>query len=192
MTKNFFHINLITAALLGCFFLSACENKMEDVDRFSKQQVGVEEGKNIESFLSNGGGLRARLTAPLLLRYQTTVPRVEFTRTLHVDFFDSLKRVESQLFARYGEYKENDNKVFLRDSVIVYNVQGDTLWTNELYWDQNKQLFYNDKPVIISKATPRQKIYSQNGLLADQNFQWFQLKDIQPGSFAVVSDSTYK
>ena len=176
---------------MGCFFFCACENKMEDVDRLTKKETGVEEGKNIESYLSNGGVLRAKLTAPYLLRHQTQIPSVEFTKSLHVDFFDSLKRVESQLFAKYGEYKENENKVFLRDSVVVFNVKGDTLFTNELYWDQNKQVFYNDKPTIISKANPRQKLFSKDGLTADQNFRWFTLKSIQPGSFAQVPDSTY-
>jgi LPS export ABC transporter protein LptC len=184
------HIKYFIAALLGCFFFCACENKMEDIDKFSKKEVSVEEGTNIESFLSNGGVLRAKLTAPVLLRYQTQIPRVEFTKSLHVDFYDSLKRVESQLFARYGEYKENENKVFLRDSVVVFNVGGDTLLTSELYWDQNKQVFYNDKPTVVIKSSPKQKLYSKDGLTADQNLQWFTLKSIQIGSFATIPDST--
>jgi hypothetical protein len=97
---NLFSHKSLLAALLGCFFVCACENRMEDIDRFSKKTVSVEEGNNIESFLSNGGVLRARLTAPVFLRHQTEVPRVEFTQTLHVDFYDSLKRIESQLFAK--------------------------------------------------------------------------------------------
>jgi len=127
MINRLRHINLILAALMGCFFIYGCENDLKDVDRFAKKETGVEEGINIESYLSNGGVLRAKLTAPILLRHQTTVPRVEFTNSLHVDFFDSLKRIESQLFAKYGEYKENENKVYLRDSIVVFNVKGDTL-----------------------------------------------------------------
>lgn len=191
MINRRFHIQLITAALLGCFFLCACENKMEDVDKLTRKETGVEVGKNIESYLSNGGVLRARLTAPRMLRYQTQIPRVEFTQTLHVDFYDSLKRVESQLFAKYGEYKENENKVFLRDSIVVFNVKGDTLRTNELYWDQNRQLFFTEQPVQISQASPKQKIYGR-GLVADQNLRWFTVKDLLPPSYTVVPDSTYQ
>lgn len=178
------------AALLGCFFMYACENKMEDVDKLSKKEVGVEQGINIESYLSNGGVLRAKLTAPALLRHQSQVPRVEFTKSLHVDFYDSLKRVESQLFAKYGEYKENENKVFLRDSIIVFNVKGDTLRTDELYWDQNKQIFFTDRPVEISQISPRQKIFGI-GLTADQNLRWFTIRNLQPPSNLVVPDSTH-
>lgn len=181
-----------TAALTGCFFICACENKMEDVDRLGKRQVGVEEGTGIESYLSNSGVLRARLNAPVFLRYQAQVPRVEFPKTLHVDFYDSLRRVESQLSAKWGEYKENESKVLLKDSVVVFNVKGDSLFTDELYWDQNRQLFYTDKPVVISQVAPqRQKIYGI-GLTADQNFRWFIVKNLQPGSFTIVRDSTYQ
>jgi hypothetical protein len=164
---------------------------MEDVDRLAKKKISVEEGKNIESYLSNGGVLRARLIAPVLLRHQTEVPKIEFPKSLHVDFYDSLKGIESQLFAKYGEYKENENKVFLKDSIVVFNIKGDTLLTNELYWDQNKQVFYNDKPVIVIQSSPRQKIYGQNGLTADQNLRWFTINNLQPGSFTNIPDSTY-
>jgi LPS export ABC transporter protein LptC len=185
------HIKYHIAALIGCFFFCACENKMEDVDRFSKKEVSVEEGTNIESYLSNGGVLRAKLTAPLLLRHQTEVPRVEFTRSLHVDFYDSLKQVESQLFAKYGEYKENENKVFLRDSVVVFNVKGDTLKTSQLYWDQSKQIFYNEVPTLVIQGRNQQRIISQKGIVADQNFKWFTLNEIDPASFINVPDSTH-
>ena len=37
--------------------------------------------------------------------------------------------------AKYGIYYDNLNKVFLRDSVMVINKEGDTLRTPELWWD---------------------------------------------------------
>jgi LPS export ABC transporter protein LptC len=186
------YIKFFIAALLGCFFICACENKMEEIDKRSKKQASVEEGKDIESYLSNGGVLKAKLTAPVFLRHQTQVPKVEFPKTLHVDFYDSLKRIESRLSAKYGEYKENENKVFLRDSIVVFNVKGDTLWTDELYWDQNQQVFYTEKPVVISQTAPqRQKIYGI-GLTASQDLSRLSIRNIQPPSFTNVPDSTYR
>ena len=185
------HIIFFLAAVTGCFFFTACENDISEVERFSKREIGIEEGKNIVSVLSNGGIIRAKLTAPVLLRHQTQVPKVEFPSSLHVDFYDSLKNVESQLFAKYGEYKENQNLIFLRDSIVVFNIKGDTLLTNELYWDQNQKIFYNDKPTIVIQTNPRQRLYSKDGLTADQNLQWFTLKSLQPESFTVIPDSTY-
>jgi LPS export ABC transporter protein LptC len=179
----------ILAALISCFFVWGCENNMDELPNAANKKISVEEALNIQSYLSNGGVLRAKLTAPLFLRYQSEVPKVEFPKTLHVDFYDSLMKIESQLFAKYGEYKENENKVLLRDSVITFNIKGDTLFTNELYWDQNKQVFFTDKPVTISQSVPyRQKIYGI-GLTADQNLRWFTITNLQAPSFTQVSDS---
>ena len=168
----------ITATLCACLFLFACENDVKEVRALGTKTLGVEEGKNIESFLSNSGKMKAKLTTPVMLRYLYDSPRIEFPKRLHVDFYDTLTTIESQLNARYGRYLENDNKVFLRDSVVVFNRKHDTLWCDELYWDQYKGTFHTDKPVVLSQANPRQKIYSSKGLDADQNFTWFTLHEI--------------
>ncbi len=175
-------------------FLISCENDVTEVQNLGKKNAGIEEGKNIESFLSNGGRVKAKLTAPVMLRYQLDTIKTEFPKSLHVDFYDSAATVESQLNARYGRYLENDNKVFLRDSVIVFNRKGDTLWCNELYWDQTKGTFFTDKHVKISRASPRQKVDGQ-GLIADQNFKWFTIIKVgrfynEGESFINVPDST--
>lgn len=177
----------IAAIIMGCFFILSCENDYEEVKNLNKKSIGVEEGRQIESFLSQNGQVKAKLKAPVMLRYQFDTPKVEFPKTLHVTFFDDSTQVESELSAKYGRYLENENKVFLRDSVVVFNVTGDTLLTQELYWDQLQQTFYTDKKVIIRK--PDQKIYG-SGLVADQNFKWFTIKNIQ-NSILNIRDSTY-
>lgn len=192
MTNRLLYIVTSFAAVIGCIFFSGCENDIKDVEKFSKKEISVEEGKQIESFLSNGGVLKAKLKAPVFLRYQTQVPKVEFPKTLHVDFYDSTRKIESQLFADYAEYKESENLIYLRDNVVVFNIKGDTLFTNELYWDQNKQLFYNDKPTTIIQSSPKQRIISKDGLTANQDLSRFSLKNLQPGSFTAIPDSSYQ
>ncbi len=193
--KILFHSRIIIALVLAISYLSSCENDIQLVKALGEHKLGIEEGKNIESIMTEGGKTSARLTAPLMLRYQTDSAKVEFPRSLHVDFYDSLTTVESQLYASYGRYLENDNKVFLSDSVIVFNRKKDTLWCKELYWDQTLGIYYTDKPVVISQQNPRQKIYGQ-GLRADQNFKWFTLNKIGrintgKQSFINIADSTY-
>jgi len=190
-----FAFQVPTLTLFFCMGLVSCENDIQMVKSLSQHKLGIEEGKNIISLMSNGGKSTAKLTAPVMLRYQTDTSKIEFPKSLHVDFYDSLTTVESQLFAKFGRYLENDNKVFLRDSVLVFNRKKDTLWCNELYWDQAQSIFYTDKPVVISQQNPRQKIYGQ-GLKADQSFKWFTLNKIGrvntgEQSFINVADSTY-
>lgn len=180
------YIKTIAALIGSCFFVYACENNYNEVQNLGKKKVNVEEGRYIESYLSQGGKVKARLTAPLMLRYQLDTPKTEFPKSLHVEFFDDSTKIESQLSAKYGNYLENENKVYLKDSVVVFNISGDTLHCRELYWDQRKEVFYTDKNVIIQK--PDQKIYG-TGLTADQNFKWFTIKNAY--GFINIPDSSF-
>lgn len=138
-----------------------------------KKQIGVEEVINVTSYMSQDGIMKAKLRSPYMLRHVTDSPYVEFPRTLHVDFYDDSVDVESTLDALYARYREYESKVFLKDSVVVINtVKGDTLRTNELWWDQNKQEFYTDKAVRIYQ--PDKTIYG-TGLRAAQDFSSYEI-----------------
>lgn len=179
---------LIAAALTGCFFVCACkENDISVIQNLNKKSISVDEGKQIESYLSENGKVKAKLISPLMLRYYKDTPKVEFPKSLHVDFYNDSTKIDSKLSAKYGRYLENENKVFLRDSVVVFNMKGDTLICKELYWDQAQSVFYTDKNVILHQ--PSQKLYGK-GMRADQNFKWFTI--LHPyNSYINIPDSSF-
>lgn len=153
MIDRFLHRNILKAALVGsCFLFLSCENDPKVFDEWTKDKQMIEEGVNIETLISEGSRMKARLTAPLMLRYMTDTVYVEFPKTLKVDFYNVTGAVESHLNSKYGKYFETMNRVLLRDSVVVFNFQGDTLQTPELWWDQNTQKIYTSKPVRIRKS----------------------------------------
>ncbi|MBN8837542.1 MAG: LPS export ABC transporter periplasmic protein LptC [Sphingobacteriia bacterium] len=180
---------------IGSFF--ACENDIKKVQEMDSKKIGIEEAKTLEIFFSNGGKLKARLTSPFMQRFQFDTPRIIFPQTLHVDFYDSLKNHDSELFARYGEYYEGESKLLLKDSVIAFNVRRDTLWTSELHWDQANGKYYTDKKVILSQnSTPRQKIIAI-GFESDQDLKNIVFRNVGKKftgeeSFMYVPDSTLK
>ena len=158
------------AALAGCFLLLSCENDEKLVDALTRKQTMVDVAIDVVSYYSQGGKVKAKLTAPLMRNYQVDTPYIEFPQTLHVDFYnDSTMQIESQLDARYGKYRENEKRVFLKDSVQVFNIKGDTLRCMELWWDQQKGQFYTDKPARIYRKD-RTVIYGEDGLTAKQDF----------------------
>ncbi len=183
------HKFIIQAALItGCFFLASCENSLKDLNQFTEKKVGIEEAKGVTIIYSLGDKTKAKLTAPYMLRHQETSPYIEFTKTLHADFFDDSLRIESKMNAHYGKYMEEESKVFLKDSVVVFNVKGDTLYCNELYWDRSKtgREFYTDKPVRI--RTPSQ-IIDGDGLDAPQDFKSWHI--INGRGFVRISSSEF-
>jgi len=159
------------SALLILLFFSSCENDPKEIENWTKRTELREEAKTIESYLSQSGVMKAKLTAPLMYRYQRDTVFTEFPNTLNVEFYDDSVRVESWLTAKYGIYYDNLNKVFLRDSVVVINKEGDTLRTPELWWDQNMQKFYTDKPSRIDGKDKH--IYCRDGIDAPQDMKVF-------------------
>jgi len=175
------------AILICCFFVCGCENSMEEVNKLNKKRVSVDIAENVTSYMSQSAHVKAKLTAPLMTRTEADTPLIEFPKTLQVEFYDDSTKPESHLFAKYGKYLERQGKVFLKDSVIVFNVKGDTLRTNELWWNRDKEMFYTDKKVLITQKD-NQKFIGENGMEADQSFKEWTL--FQGSGIRNVPDST--
>jgi len=162
----------------GCLLtLGACVNNVKDLPSFRKKQVVVDEAWQVMIYYSSNAKVTAKLTAPYMLNNQMDSPYIEFPKTLHVDFYNDSMIVESQMDALYGKYFQSQNKVFLRDSVVVKNIlKGDTLRCRELWWDQRTQKFTTNKPVRIYKRDGT-VIYGE-GLEAPQDFSGYTIMQI--------------
>lgn len=169
MTSPFLYKFFCGAAALmtSCCFLLGCENDKDKVRAWTERVIMKEEAVDIDSYLSQDGKMKARLKAPLMIRVYADTIYVEFPKTLHVDFYDDSTKVESWLDSRYGKYFESLNKVYLRDSVTVITVKGDTLKSPDLWWDQNSKIFYTDKYAIYHGVG--KNIYGGKGLTATQD-----------------------
>lgn len=188
MTKYVIHsIKALKAVCwAGCFFFFSCENDMQTVMGFQKTQLSVDEAKHIESFMSQAGMMRAKLTAPRMLRFQDSLPRVEFPNTLHVDFYDAQLQPESFLDAKKGWYYETQNRIALTDSVVVVRINGDTLRTSALYWEQSLKKFYTPNDVSLHS---RDKIIYGKGFEADDNLLNYKFDTIR--GFTKVAASKF-
>ena len=181
-----FCLKSFVSCLLSLVFF-ACENDMRKVLDDNIRKPNIEQALNIESFLSQNGKLRAKLTSPIMWRYALDTSYLEFPKTLHVNFFDSLGKVESQVNALYGKYFETRSQIYLRDSVIVFNIKGDTLRAPDLWWDQNTKKFYTNKLVRIRRKD--QNIVGSHGMEATQDLNDIQVYQIESPSFITVPDS---
>jgi hypothetical protein len=80
--------------------------------------------------------------------------------------------------------------VYLRDKVVAFNVKGDTLFCEEMYWDQNLAKFYTDKKVTLSKGFGKTLLIGLDGMTCNQDMTSITLFRMQQGSFITVPDST--
>jgi LPS export ABC transporter protein LptC len=171
-----YYVWLITLSLLPpAFLISSCENDVKKIKELTEKKVMKEEAIDIESTLSQEGKMKAKLKATLMLRISADTLYVEFPNSLHVDFYDDSTKIETRLDSRYGKYFETLGKVYLRDSVIVTTIKGDTLKSPDLWWDQNSKLFYTDKYAVyhgIGKV-----IHGGRGLVATQDLNSITFND---------------
>jgi LPS export ABC transporter protein LptC len=164
--KRFFYA---AAFLTGCCFVYSCENDPSEIRKLTDNVEMREEAKDIVSYMSQDGRVKAKLTAPLMYRVTTDTLYVEFPNSLHCDFYDDSSHVETWLDSRYGKYYESMNKVYLRDSVVVITTKGDTLTSPDLWWDQNAKLFYTDKYAVY--RGPNKAINGGTGMVATQDLR---------------------
>ncbi|MHB1920735.1 MAG: LPS export ABC transporter periplasmic protein LptC [Chitinophagaceae bacterium] len=180
-------LSRVSAFLLFLLLVSGCENDIRQVRAMTKGNVGVEEAQTILSYYSVAGKVKARMTAPVLYRYLKNPPYVKFPEGLRVDFFNDSLQVQSVLTAKKGYYYENSNKVLVRDSVVVTNIKkGESLHTEELHWDAQKQQFFTDKPVHIVTST---EIINGTGLTSNQNFTDYHILQVTNSQLRVSSST---
>jgi hypothetical protein len=182
----------LTAVTLisSCFFMVACENNINDVKALSANNGGIDMGKDVSIYMSVGGKMNAKLTAPIMKKYlQDSGKMIEFPNSLKVDFYKDSSKIESKLRANYANYVQEQNKFFLKGDVIVYTIKGDTLWCKEMYWDQATNKFHTDKEVIVKQHNPISKIYGL-GFEANQDLTDITIIKPQSNSFAIITDSS--
>ena len=189
MLQSPMHIKIMAAFITGCFFLCSCENDLGEVQKINSKELGKDVAKNVVTRYSISGRKKAVLTAPLMYKVQDTASYIEFPNTLHVDFYnDKGDSIESRLDAKYARYRESKSIVFLKDSVKVINVLGDTLYCNELYWDRNRTgtEFYTDKPVRIRR---KMQTIDGTGIEARQDFKEWNI--LHPVGYVKVPGSEF-
>ena len=169
----------------------ACENNVNEVKALSSKEGGIDIGRDVAIYISNEGKITAKLTAPWMNKYLQDKGRmIEFPKTIKADFYKANNTVESKLSAKYAHYIENESKFFLKNDVVVFNMLGDTLWSEEMYWDQNTGKFTTDKDVILKQHNPIAKIFGR-GLEANQNLTDIKIfEKPQSSSYAIISDTS--
>ena len=161
-----FYRGLICTILLGT---QACVTDLDKVERIANNEISlpVEISRNVEIIYSDSAIVRAKLTSPLLKFYNVQNAYHEMPEGLFVEFYGSMKNIESTLSAKYGRKFQNQGIIEVKDSVVVINEKGERLDTEKLIWNEKTKKIYTNSFVRITTATD---IMFGEGLEANQNF----------------------
>jgi len=159
MNNSFFH-NCLKSILLAAFVLlvvlfTACQNSMVEINKVLKLDTMPEMfAKNIDIYYTDSSVLRMKTFAPELLSYNSRKenPTTLFPKGIKAIFYDKEGKAYSDLKADWAKYFKNKKLWEAKYNVVIVNIQGDTLRTEHLFADEEKQILYTQKFVRITTA----------------------------------------
>lgn len=181
-----FSLSLFPYFLISFFPLSSCQTDIEKVRMFiSPDKSPVETGTNVELLYSDSAKMRVKMTAPEMNRYEGAKQYVEMPKGVTLLFYDDSMNVNSRLTANYAIRYEPSGKMEAKNNVIVVNEKGETLRTEHLIWDEEKQKLYTAAKVTIE--TEDEVLYG-DGLESNRDFSEYKI--LKPSGSKTIEDST--
>jgi LPS export ABC transporter protein LptC len=144
-------------------FLTACKNEPAESLVVSRDQLGIDEGKDVEIIYSDSARIKVRVTGPTMLSYtDRNDPKQVFPNGTKTYFYDENQLEMGVLSGKYAIRDERKRQVIVRDSVIWESKTDGRLETSELIWDETTN---------IIKSTKFTKIIRANETIRGFNFQ---------------------
>lgn len=158
--------------------LQACTSET-DKERVMNERINLplETGKNIYITYTDSGSTKAKVFAPILERYATeTRNETVMKNGITAYFFSKDGKIDSYLKSKYAVRYDREKKMIARNDVILVNSKGDTLNTEELIWEEAKQMIHSDKYVRI---TTKDEIIMGDGFESNTEFTKYKIFSIR-------------
>ena len=170
-------IPYLLALLTAVLSFTGCENDIEKINRLTEGSTFPKvTGTNIEIIFSDSAKVRVQILSPELAQYPDVErPYLEFPKGLEVFFYDDSMKIESSIRANYTIYYSEEKFWHATGDVVAQNLaNGDQLNTEELFWDEEKELIYSN---TFTKIQNEDGIfYGKNGFESNQNLNNWRLK----------------
>jgi len=173
---NYYNLTKGIVVLVLTAMLFSCKNDLEEIRSLDFNDTLPELTVNdMEMLYSENAKVQIKLVSPKLLRRNGKDPILEFPDGFIIYFFDSTMTIKSKISADYGISHENTKIMEARYNVVVENIEkNEKLNSEELFWDQRKEIIYSNKFV---KLTRDEEIITGNSMISDQEFQDVEIKN---------------
>jgi LPS export ABC transporter protein LptC len=156
----------------------ACGNA--EVKEIQEYKGPLREIENMELFYSESSLVKAKMRAPLV--YEFINGDREFPKSIHIEFYDALGKLESTLDANEAYFFKEENKWRGRGDVVVKNIaKREQLNTEELFWKPTQHKIFTEKFVTIRQQGD--VIYGE-GMEANEDLSDFEITRVT-GDFEV-------
>lgn len=165
------------ALLILALMLTGCENDIERINLLTGDaETPTLKGSNIEVIYSDSAKVQVQILAPSYQQFSNIErPYMEFPDGMEVYFYDDSMKIESEIRADYTIYYSEERFWHATGNVVARRLDnGDALHTEELFWDEAKELIYSDTYTRIQNEDGI--FYGKRGFESHQNLSNWQLK----------------
>lgn len=169
------------------FFTSCERNNIEKINTITSElnapSIAV---TNTEIIYSKNALIEVKIKSKQINRYiDIEKPYTEFPKGLYVEFYDSTQTVTSYIKANYCIYDETTKIWTAENDVVAVSEEGNTLNTEYLIWDQQKEKVHSDRYVRMTNKEG--DIIHGKGFEANQDLSNWKIKKIS-GKISVKNE----
>lgn len=172
--------------VVAVLFLSCQNNNIDKIKSFSHPPGSPSLiANNVELLYSDSAVIRFMLNAPLVKIFNDVEePFKEFPEGFNIKQFDHQNKITSYIEASYGKYYEKKSLWEARQNVIAVTENNDTLLTDVLFWDEDKDIIYSDQFV---KFIQKEQIITGIGFESDLQMNKWEIFNIK-GTLVIEVD----
>lgn len=157
---------MVTAIAVTMFF--SCKNNLKEVQKIGipeNEPIGVAENINLK--YTDSGKIKAILISPKMLDYSNRdFSFNEFTEGINLTLFDDDDQ-KNTVTADYAIVYNDTDLMDLQGNVVIATYSKDTLFAEQLYYDQKKEWLFTNKPVTFRTGSD---LINGNGFDSDTKF----------------------
>lgn len=162
------HKKVILPLVVTLFFIS-CESNFNEVRKINITELNpVGEAQDFDLKYTDSGKIKAVLISPQMLDYShLEFPYTEFPKGIKVTIYDENGN-QSFVTSKYAISYSSSNLIDLRGQVTIITHDGKKLETEQLYYDQQNEWFFTQKPY---KFTDRGNVINGEGIDFSKDFK---------------------
>ncbi|MFD2593715.1 LPS export ABC transporter periplasmic protein LptC [Sphingobacterium griseoflavum] len=165
-------IPLILSLGFGTALFVACENDLRDVEKLAniQQEENVNISKDVTVTYSDSAVVKAELTAPELREYPDSVGLYEFKKGTVIRFFDENGAESQRVKSDYATQRPKEGLTEFRGNVVITMANGSIIKTEELFFDEKKNIYYNTVPIVFDLKDGRGS-FQATSFVSDTDFK---------------------
>jgi len=173
--------------VLGATLFFSCENDLRDVEKVAniQEEENVNISKNVTVTYSDSAVVKAELTSPELREYPDSIGFYEFKKGILIRFFDKDRKESQRIKSDYAIQRNNEGLTEFRKNVVVNMADGSVIKTEELFYDEKKQIYYNTVPITFDMKDGR-GAFQATSFTSDLNFN--DIKGENMTGFYILND----